>query len=113
MPSKAVESKKARYPQQHVREGRGTPGYSGNVDVYPTVNRSKAMAQRAQANAAGDIPPATPSTPLLSQEPEKLDAGRMTRDTLESIALQRGLTAAQINEAETKADLIAAIEAKV
>lgn len=37
MPSKAVESTgKPRYPQQHVRPGRGVPGYKGDVEVYKT-----------------------------------------------------------------------------
>lgn len=37
MPSKAVEpGKRDRYPQQHVRPGRGVPGYTGDVEVYAT-----------------------------------------------------------------------------
>lgn len=37
MPPKAVEpGKRERYPQQHVRAGRGTPGYNGDVEVYET-----------------------------------------------------------------------------
>lgn len=27
---------KFRYPQQHVRPGRGVPGFTGNVEVIPT-----------------------------------------------------------------------------
>jgi hypothetical protein len=37
MGSKGVEpGAKDRYPQQHVRPGRGVPGYQGDVEVYPT-----------------------------------------------------------------------------
>lgn len=36
MPMKGVEGKKDRYPQQHVRPGRGVAGYTGNVEVYAT-----------------------------------------------------------------------------
>lgn len=34
MASKATEATKARMPKQFVREGRGTAGYKGNVEVY-------------------------------------------------------------------------------
>jgi len=38
MPAKGVEpGAKDRYPQQHVRPGRGTPGYTGDVEVYATA----------------------------------------------------------------------------
>lgn len=41
MASKAVEpGKKDRYPQQHVRAGRGVPGYTGDVEVYETPRPS-------------------------------------------------------------------------
>ncbi len=36
MTTKGVEGKKSRYPQQHVRPGRGVAGYTGNVEVYAT-----------------------------------------------------------------------------
>lgn len=34
--TKAFETDKPRMPQQHVREGRGVPGYTGDVEVYET-----------------------------------------------------------------------------
>lgn len=37
MPPKATEGQKVRMPQQHVRQGRGVPGYKGDVEVYPTA----------------------------------------------------------------------------
>lgn len=38
MATTGVEGKgRDRYPQQHVRAGRGTPGYTGNVEVYATA----------------------------------------------------------------------------
>lgn len=100
MADRAVEAKKARYPQQHVREGRGVAGYSGPVEVYPTKPLKR--QGRVVANAAGDI----------TQLPEKIDANRINRDQLESIALQRGLTQEQIDGATTKAELLALIEAQ-
>lgn len=36
--TKGIENKgKERYPQQHVRPGRGVPGYRGDVEVYATT----------------------------------------------------------------------------
>lgn len=61
MTSKAVDGSKApeRYPQQHVRPGRGVPGYTGNVEVYETPVPASYQgdggiaALKAHDNAAG------------------------------------------------------------
>lgn len=40
---KGEESQKYRYPEQHVRPGRGVPGYTGNVEVVPTAPTPKSV----------------------------------------------------------------------
>lgn len=97
--SKAVEGKIMRMPKQYVRPGRGVAGYTGKVQVYD-VKREKNPT--VVANPAGDVAP----TP----EPEKIDANKLTREKLESIAAQRGITQEQMDAAQTKAELVDLIE---
>jgi hypothetical protein len=40
---KGNESEKFRYPEQHVRAGRGVPGYTGSVEVIPTKDSPKSV----------------------------------------------------------------------
>lgn len=112
MADKGIEAKVARYPQQHVREGRGVPGYTGKVQVYDTAKPASLRAQRAQANKAGDIPPSDRTQPVDPTQPEKLEAGKLTRDQLESIGAGKGLTAEEMAGFQTKQELVDAIEAR-
>ncbi len=98
MADKAVDGKIARYPKQSVREGRGVAGYTGKVQVYET-RRSLAAAgkndnEKAEARNEG-----------------KLEADKLTRAQLESIGIQRGLTSQEMESYQSKAELVAAIEA--
>lgn len=99
MPPKAVESKVMRMPKQYVREGRGVAGYTGKVQVYDPkrIERTKVAA-----NPAGDVQPVA--------GPEKLEAAKLTRTQLESIASERGITEEQMAAAVTKQDLVDLIE---
>lgn len=54
MPPKSVASDRIRMPEQHVRPGRGVPGYTGNVEIIPT--KAPATYEATGVISTGDKP---------------------------------------------------------
>lgn len=100
--AKATDAQgKMRMPKQYVRPGRGVAGYTGNVEVYDSKRPEKAAKA---ATPEGDVVNAE------KVQPTKINKDSMNRAQLESIGQERGLTQAQMDACQTKAELVELLE---